>query len=128
MEFSGQNQAIVDKSQLTESEKKQQAFIDKVKKLKATKWIIFAIVLLVIVMSVVVRDVGPGVGTVTREAFLMAICGALPTIMISMNRDDKHVLKEFVVYFGLFFVGHYTLQLGGFYSNLLPEKSNNISV
>jgi hypothetical protein len=58
----------------------------------------------------------------------MAICGALPTIMISMNRDDKHVLKEFVVYFGLFFVGHYTLQLGGFYSNLLPEKSNNISV
>lgn len=128
MEFSGQNQAMMDKSQLTESEKKQQAFVDKVIKLKATKWIIFAIVLLVIVMSVVVRDIGPGVKTVTKEAFLMAICGALPTIMISMNRDDKDVLKEFAVYFGLFFVGHYTLQLGGFYSNLLPQKPNNVPI
>jgi hypothetical protein len=123
MEFSGQNQAMVDKSQLTESERKQQAFVDKVSKLKATKLIIFAIVLMVIIMSLIVRDFGPGVKVVTNEAFLMAICGALPTIMIAINRDErdvKEIVKEFALYFGVFFAGHYTLQLGGFYSNLLP--------
>lgn len=125
MEFSGQNQAMVDKAQLTESEKKQQAVVEAVTKLKATKWIIFAIVLIMIILALAVRDVGPGVGIITREALLMAICGALPTIMIARDRDEKDakkILLDFATYFGVFFAGHYALQLGGFYTHLFLKK------
>ena len=122
MEFSGQNQAMIDESKLTETQQKQQDVIEKVTKFKATRWIIFAIVL---ILALVVRDIGPGFGVVTREAFLMAICGALPTIMIAKDRDEKDslkIFKEFMTYFGVFFAGHYTLQMGGFYTHLFTKK------
>ena len=122
MEFSGQNQAMIDESKLTETQQKQQDVIEKVTKFKATKWIIFAIML---ILALVVRDIGPGFGVVTREAFLMAICGALPTIMIAKDRDEKDslkIFKEFMTYFGVFFAGHYTLQMGGFYTHLFTKK------
>jgi hypothetical protein len=121
MEFSGQNQAMIDESKLTETQQKQQDVIEKVTKFKATKWIIFAIVL---ILALVVRDIGPGFGVVTREAFLMAICGALPTIMIAKDRDEKDALKifkEFMTYFGVFFAGHYALQMGGFYTHVFMK-------
>jgi Na+/H+ antiporter NhaD/arsenite permease-like protein len=122
MEFSGQNQAMIDESKLTQTQQNQQDVIEKVTKFKATKWIIFAIVL---ILALVVRDLGPGFGVVTREAFLMAICGALPTIMIAKDRDEKDslkIFKEFMTYFGVFFVGHYALQMGGFYTHLFMKK------
>jgi Ca2+/Na+ antiporter len=122
MEFSGQNQAMIDETKLTETQQKQQDVIEKVTKFKATRWIIFAIVL---ILALVVRDIGPGFGVVTREAFLMAICGALPTIMIAKDRDEKDslkIFKEFMTYFGVFFAGHYTLQMGGFYTHLFMKK------
>ena len=130
MEFSGQNQAMVDKAQLTESEKKQQAVVEMVTKLKATKWIIFAIVLIMIILALAVHDFGPGAGIITREAFLMAICGALPTIMIARDRDEKDVKKiliDFATYFGVFFAGHYALQLGGFYTHLFLKKPDEFT-
>jgi hypothetical protein len=130
MEFSGQNQAMVDKAQLTESEKKQQAVVEMVTKLKATKWIIFAIVLIMIILALAVHDFGPGAGIITREAFLMAICGALPTIMIARDRDEKDVKKiliDFATYFGVVFVGHYALQLGGFYTHLFLKKPDEFT-
>lgn len=125
MEFSGQNQAMVDKAQLTDSEKKQQAVVEAVTKLKATKWIIFAIVIIMIILALTVRDFGPGAGIITSEAFLMAICGALPTIMIARDRDEKDakkILLDFAAYFAVFFAGHYALQLGGFYTHLFMKK------
>ena len=125
MEFSGQNQALVDETKLTKMEQKQQAVIEKVTKFKATKWIIFAIILVMTILALVVRDMGPGFGVVTREAFLMAICGALPTIMIAKDRDEKDslkIFKEFMTYFGVFFAGHYALQMGGFYTHLFMKK------
>jgi prepilin signal peptidase PulO-like enzyme (type II secretory pathway) len=125
MEFSGQNQALVDETKLTKTEQKQQAVIEKVTKFKATKWIIFAIMMIMLILALVVRDIGPGFGVVTREAFLMAICGALPTIMIAKDRDEKDslkIFKEFMTYFGVFFAGHYALQMGGFYTHLFMKK------
>jgi Na+/H+ antiporter NhaD/arsenite permease-like protein len=121
MEFSGQNQAMIDETKLTQTQQNQQDVIEKVTKFKATKWIIFAIVL---ILALVVRDIGPGFGVVTREAFLMAICGALPTIMIAKDRDEKDslkIFKEFMTYFGVFFAGHYALQMGGFYTHLFMK-------
>lgn len=125
MEFSGQNQAMVDQSKMSDSEKNQQAVVEKVKKIKATKWIIFAIGLIMIILALVVHDFGPGMGIVTREAFIMALCGALPTIMIARDRDEKDglkIFKDFALYFGMFFAGHYALQLGGFYTHLFMPK------
>lgn len=122
MEFSGQNQAMIDESKLTETQQKQQDVIEKVTKFKATRWIIFAIMM---ILALVVWDLGPGFGVLTREAFLMAICGALPTIMIAKDRDEKDslkIFKEFMTYFGVFFAGHYTLQMGGFYTHLFTKK------
>ena len=125
MEFSGQNQAMIDKSQLTTSEQKQQAVLEKVTKLKATKWIIGAVVVCMLILALSVHDVDIGVVTMMKEAFLMAICGALPTIMIARDRDEKDGKKiavDFFTYFGAFFAGHIALQMGGFYTHLFLPK------
>jgi hypothetical protein len=62
-----------------------------------------------------------------KEAFLMAICGALPTIMIARDRDEKDgkkIVIDFFTYFGAFFAGHVALQMGGFYTHLFLPKAN----
>lgn len=131
MEFSGQNQAMIDKSQLTKTEQKQQAVIEKVTKLKATKWIIGAIIVIMILLAMFVHDVDVGVGTIMKEALLMATCGALPTIMIARDRDEKDGKKiaiDFFTYFGMFFAGHVALQLGGFYTHLFMSKADETAV
>jgi hypothetical protein len=125
MEFSGQNQAMIDKTELTTAEKKQQDVVEKVTKLKATKWIIGAVVVFMIILALAVRDVDIGVGTMMKEALLMATCGALPTIMIARDRDEKDGKKiaiDFFTYFGVFFAGHIALQMGGFYTHLFLPK------
>jgi len=125
MEFSGQNQAMIDKSELTTAQQKQQAVVEKVTKLKATKWIIGAVIVFMIILALAVHDVGVGVGTMMKEALLMATCGALPTIMIARDRDEKDGKKiaiDFFTYFGVFFAGHIALQMGGFYTHLFLAK------
>lgn len=131
MEFSGQNQAMIDKSQLTKTQQKQQDVVEKVTKLKATKWIIGAIIVFMILLAMFVHDVDVGVGTIMKEALLMATCGALPTIMIARDRDEKDGKKiaiDFFTYFGMFFAGHVALQLGGFYTHLFMSKADETMV
>ena len=111
MEFSGENHAMIDES--------KQAVTEKVFKFRGTKWIIGAIVVYMILLALTVRDVSIGVGTMLKEALLMATCGALPTIMIARNRDEKDGKKiavDFFTYFGAFFAGHVALQMGGVYT------------
>jgi hypothetical protein len=125
MEFSGQNHAMIDKATLTKAEQKQQAVVEKVTKLKATKWIIGAVIAFMIILALAVHDVSIGVGTMMSEAFVMAICGALPTIMIARDRnekDGKKIAVDFFTYFGMFFAGHIALQMGGFYTHLFLAK------
>jgi hypothetical protein len=129
MEFSGQNQAMIDKEKLTKTEQRQQAVVEKVTKLKATKWIIGAIIVFMILLALVVHDVDIGVGTMFKEALLMATCGALPTIMIARDRDEKDgkkIVIDFFTYFGAFFAGHIALQMGGFYTHLFMNKLNEV--
>jgi hypothetical protein len=111
MEFSGENHAMIDES--------KQGVTEKVFRFRGTKWIIGAIVVYMILLALVVRDVSIGVNTMLKEALLMATCGALPTIMIARNRDEKDGKKiavDFFTYFGAFFVGHVALQMGGVYT------------
>jgi hypothetical protein len=111
MEISGENKAIIDEN--------DQGVIEKVFQFKGTKWIIGAIVVYMILLALVVRDVNIGVNTMLKEALLLATCGALPTIMIARNRDEKDGKKiavDFFTYFGSFFAGHVALQMGGVYS------------
>ena len=111
MEFSGENHAMIDES--------KQGVTEKVFKFRGTKWIIGAIVVYMILLALVVRDVSIGVNTMLKEALLMATCGALPTIMIARNRDEKDGKKiavDFFTYFGAFFAGHVALQMGGVYT------------
>jgi hypothetical protein len=111
MEFSGENHAMIDES--------RQGVTEKVFRFRGTKWIIGAIVVYMILLALVVRDVSIGVNTMLKEALLMATCGALPTIMIARNRDEKDGKKiavDFFTYFGAFFVGHVALQMGGVYT------------
>jgi Ca2+/Na+ antiporter len=125
MEFSGENHAMTDKATLTTSEQKQQDIVEKVTKLKATKWIIGAIVVFMVILALTVHDVSIGVATMMKEAFVMAICGALPTIMIARDRDEKDgkkIAADFFTYFGAFFAGHVALQMGGFYTHLFLPK------
>ena len=111
MEFSGENQALIDES--------KQGVIEKVFKFRGTKWIIGAIVLYMILLALTVRDVSVGVNTMLKEAFLLGTCGALPTIMIARDRnekDGKKIAVDFFTYFGSFFAGHVALQMGGVYT------------
>jgi hypothetical protein len=111
MEFSGENHAMIDES--------TQGVTEKVFRFRGTKWIIGAIVVYMILLALVVRDVSIGVNTMLKEALLMATCGALPTIMIARNRDEKDGKKiavDFFTYFGAFFAGHVALQMGGVYT------------
>lgn len=111
MEFSGENHALIDES--------KQGITEKVFKFRGTKWIIGAIVMYMILLALAVRDVSIGVGTMLNEALLLATCGALPTIMIARNRDEKDGKKiavDFFTYFGTFFAGHIALQMGGVYA------------
>ena len=111
MEFSGENKAIIDEN--------DQGVIENVFHFKGTKWIIGAIVVYMILLALVVRDVNIGVNTMLKEALLLATCGALPTIMIARNRDEKNGKKiavDFFTYFGTFFAGHVALQMGGVYT------------
>jgi hypothetical protein len=111
MEFSGENHAMIDES--------KQGVTEKVFKFRGTKWIIGAIVVYMILLALVVRDVSIGVNTMLKEALLMATCGALPTIMIARDRDEKDGKKiavDFFTYFGAFFAGHVALQMGGVYT------------
>ena len=111
MEFSGENHAMIDES--------KQGVTEKVFRFRGTKWIIGAIVVYMILLALVVRDVSIGVNTMLKEALLMATCGALPTIMIARNRDEKDGKKiavDFFTYFGAFFAGHVALQMGGVYT------------
>jgi hypothetical protein len=111
MEFSGENHALIDEN--------KQGITEKVFKFRGTKWIIGAIVIYMILLALAVRDVSIGVGTMLNEALLLATCGALPTIMIARNRDEKDGKKiavDFFTYFGAFFAGHVALQMGGVYT------------
>ena len=131
MEFSGQNHAMIDKATLTTAEQKQQAVVEKVTKLKATKWIIGAVIVFMTLLALVVHDVSIGFSTMMKEAFVMALCGALPTIMIARDRDEKDGKKiavDFFTYFGAFFAGHVALQMGGFYTHLFLPKQDELEV
>jgi hypothetical protein len=111
MEFSGENKAIIDEN--------EKGVVEKAFHFKGTKWIIGAIVIYMILLALVVRDVNIGVGTMFKEALLLATCGALPAVMIARNRDEKDGKKiavDFFTYFGAFFAGHVALQMGGIYS------------
>ena len=131
MEFSGQNHTMIDKATLTTAEQKQQAVVEKVTKLKATKWIIGAVIVFMIILALTVHDVSIGFSTMMKEAFVMALCGALPTIMIARDRDEKDGKKiavDFFTYFGAFFAGHVALQMGGFYTHLFLPKQDELEV
>ena len=131
MEFSGQNHAMIDKATLTTAEQKQQAVVEKVTKLKATKWIIGAVIVFMIILALTVHDVSIGFSTMMKEAFVMALCGALPTIMIARDRnekDGKKIAVDFFTYFGAFFAGHVALQMGGFYTHLFLPKQDELEV
>jgi len=111
MEFSGENQALIDES--------KQGVIEKIFKFRGTKWIVGAIVLYMIILALTVRDVSVGFNTMMKEALLLATCGALPTIMIARDRnekDGKKIAVDFFTYFGVFFTGHVALQMGGVYT------------
>lgn len=60
---------------------------------------------------------------------LMALCGALPTVMIAIDRQEKNklkIVKDFFVYFIAFFIGHLVLQYGGFYTHTFMKKPDEI--
>ena len=131
MEFSGQNKAMVGEEQLSKKEEKQQAIIEKVTKLKVTKIIIGLIIGFMLIMALAVHDIGPGMPTVLKEAFFMALCGALPIVMIARHRDEKDTKKitiDFFLHFGVFFAGHMALQLGGFYTHLFLPKADELPI
>lgn len=131
MEFSGQNKAMAGDGKLTSTEKKQQAVIEKVTKLKVTKIIIGLIIGFMFIMALAVHDVGPGLSVILREGFFMGLCGALPIVMIARHRHEKDTKKitiDFFLHFGVFFAGHMALQLGGFYTHLFLPKVDEVPI
>ena len=125
MEFSGQNKAATD-GVLTKGEQAQQNFIAHTLKMKSVKFIIGIILGFMVLLALIVRDGGGlPLSTLVFESLLMALCGALPVIMIAVDRKEKNKLKivqDFFIYFIAFFIGHFILQYGGFYTHTFMKK------
>jgi len=125
MEFSGQNKAATD-GVLTKGEQAQQNFIAHTLKMKSVKFILGIIVGFMVLLALIVRDGGGlPLSTLVFESLLMALCGALPVIMIAVDRKEKNKLKivqDFFTYFIAFFIGHFILQYGGFYTHTFMKK------
>lgn len=131
MEFSGANKMSTGNGTLTSSQQAQEKVMSAVAHFKATKIIIGIVLGVMLLLALTVMDVGPGMSTVIKEAFVMALCGALPVVMIAKDRDEKDsrkVLLDFLMYFAAFFVGHMILQLGGFYTHLFLSKPDEIPI
>lgn len=131
MEFSGANKMSTETGTLTNAQQAQQKVANIITHFKVTKIIIGAVLGIMLLLAVSVMDLGPGMNIVIKEGFVMAICGALPIIMIARDRDEKDsrkVLLDFFTYFGAFFIGHIILQLGGFYTHMLLPKSDELPI
>lgn len=130
MEFSGENKAQTN-GELTKTEKAQQDFLAKTLNLKPVKALIGIVFGVMFLLAMVIRDTGGlGFGTIMSEGFLMAICGALPTVMIALDRKETNktkIVKDFFIYFIAFFVAHLTLQFGGFYTHTFMKKPDEVN-
>lgn len=122
MEFSGFNQTSVDVEKLDESDKKRNELV-----IKAGKWIIGIGSVIAILLALAVRDTNfYSWKWLTLEGFVFALSGAVPVIMIAVDRKEKDagkITKDFFIMFFLFFIGHYILQYGGFYTHIFSDKS-----
>ena len=122
MEFSGFNQTSVDVEKLDESDKKRNELV-----IKAGKWIIGIGSVVAILLALAVRDTNfYSWKWLTLEGFVFALSGAIPVIMIAVDRKEKDagkITKDFFIMFFLFFIGHYILHYGGFYTHIFSDKS-----
>ena len=122
MEFSGQNKAATD-GVLTKGEQAQQKFITNTLQMKVILGIVLGFMFL---LALIVRD-GGGLpfSNLVVESLLMALCGALPVVMIAVDRKEKNkvkIVKDFFTYFIAFFIGNFILQYGGFYTHTFMKK------
>lgn len=128
MEFSGQNRSAAG-VQLSSGEQKQQNLLQKIMKLSVFKVVVGLIAAFMLVLALFVHDFGPGLNIILLEALFTGICGALPTVMFAVDRDQKDTMKiieDFFLFFGMFFVGHIILQLGGFYTHLFMKRPDEV--
>ena len=123
MEFSGFNQASVDVEKLSDSDKKRNKLI-----MDGGKWVIGGGAAVAILLAAIVRDTNfYSWGWLSTEAFVFALSGAVPVIMIAKDRKEKDgakIAKDFFIMFALFFFAHFVLQFGGFYTHIFSDKSS----
>ena len=128
MEFSGQNRSAAG-VQLSAGEQKQNNLLQKIMKLSVFKVVVGGIAAIMLLLAFMVHDFGPGLKVILLEALFMAVCGALPTVMVALDRDEKDtmkIIKDFFTFFAMFFLGHVILQLGGFYTHLFMKKPDEV--
>jgi len=128
MEFSGENRVSAG-VQLSSGEQKQDNLVQKILKLSVFKIVVGLIAAFMLILAFVVHDFGPGLKLILLEALFVAVCGALPTVMIAIDRDQKDnvkIVKDFFTFFAMLFLGHVILQMGGFYTHLFMKKPDEV--
>ena len=121
MEFSGANQGSVDVSKAG-TKVQQQA---KVFTSRPSLIVLGVIAAVIIAIALSVRDFEYVTGVqLLFEASIFAFLNAVPTIMITVDRGERKplsIMLDFFKMFCVFFVGHFVLQSGGFYTSIFEE-------
>jgi len=120
MEFSGMNKS----SNLTASEQKQQNFLTA---FTGSRVLIGIVAFVMLILALWVHDMSPGISIVFKEALIMGLAGALPTLLVAYDRKEPKATKyfmNFALMFVIFFIGHFVLQLGGFYAHIFERGLN----
>jgi hypothetical protein len=121
MEFSGGNQVSVNAANADGKIQKEK----KVLTSQASLTVLAIIALVILGLALSVRDFEYVTASqLLFEATVFAFLNAIPTIMISVDRGERKPVKiiiDFMKMFGLFFVGHFVLQSGGFYTTVFSD-------
>jgi len=121
MEFSGGNQVSVNAANADGKIQKEK----KVLTSQASLTVLAIIALVILGLALSVRDFAYVTGSqLLFEGTVFAFLNAIPTIMISVDRGERKPVKiiiDFMKMFGLFFVGHFVLQSGGFYTTVFSD-------
>ena len=121
MEFSGGNQVSVNAANADGKIQKEK----KVLTSQASLTVLAIIALVILGLALSVRDFAYVTGSqLLFEGTVFAFLNAIPTIMIAVDRGERKPVKiiiDFMKMFGLFFVGHFVLQSGGFYTTVFSD-------
>ncbi len=117
MEFSGQNAINQGDTTLTDEQKEQLKKVKDFEQGNIFKGSVLILGLVLIILALFNQDTGPGFHYVFFESLIIGFAAVLPSYVQAKNRGSVNPFNRTMLFhFVLFTIGHFILQLGGFYT------------